>query len=61
MVMFQFKVHVYDVQISFFEILKFPDKMQITYGTRAQNTPTYFRVIKSDTNCNPEIDGKMTQ
>jgi len=57
--MFQFKVLLpHNVQISFFEILKFSDKMQITYGTRAQNTPTYFRIIKSDTNCKSEIDGK---
>jgi hypothetical protein len=32
--------------------------MQITYDIRTQNTPTYFRIIKSDTNCSFEIDGK---
>ena len=38
MVMFQFEVPpLHDVQISFFEILKFSDKMQITQGTKHNN------------------------
>jgi len=38
MVMFQFEIPpLHDVQISFFEILKFSDKMQITQGTKHTN------------------------